>query len=280
MKKVNDLNHFSTLVKSIKQDGKQVHTNCYLMPDTITRYIQRNRIFWEANANGVVFLCEEMDFYYLYFYISEPLQFDTPVQFEPLDKPIVIDLAGTEAQWLHSLVKVEEFWITHGFKHYKNYKRLSLDLPLGDRRSIYQLDLDTTLYKLAYAQPSDIQDLYDLWRNTLDIYSTPLPDDDEMHELVNNMHILCVFTKENKLAGATVQKINGKTCFIWHMAVSEEHRRRGLAMALLVYSILENSHVQRYYVWVYERNTSVINLDLAVGFRFDGKVTHQLILKQ
>lgn len=280
MEKVVDLKQFSALVSTVKRTGRKVITNCYLLPNEINKYIQQEHIYWDNLSSGIFFLCEEVDFYYLYFYFSEPPSRKTPILKLKTKKPIVVDLVYLESRKDEALSQIEEYFIAHKFRRYKLYKRYLLELPTGERDSTYQYKIDNKSFTFGYPKPSHFNEIQSLWRRMLDVYSIALPDEDEMMALVDKERLLCIFDGNGKLVGVIKQLIDGNAGSLWHLAVYEEYRHQGLARALMLYSIFEHKNVNRFLTWVEESNTPAIKLVYSIGFKIEGKVTRQLLFEE
>jgi len=276
---VNDINHYSALIKESIIKDKQNISNCFLMPDGINRYTQNSRMFWERVQNGIIFICEEKDFYYLYFYLNNQEITLYDKWREKFNKPVIIDLVHWESKKPQTLIGVENQLIINGFCQYKKYKRMLLDIHINKNSSTDQIFQKISFYQIGYAQSSDHSKIQSVWRNTLDIYSTPMPSDNELVELIEKKQIICGFEKNNKLVAALQIGLNRNTCYINRIAVDKGHRRHGLAQALLNYCFSFHHEVNKYFLWVEELNSPAIRLYLKNGFSFDGKKTNQLIMK-
>jgi GNAT superfamily N-acetyltransferase len=279
MQAVNDLCHYSTLVKESKSHGKSVVTNCYLLPAEINKYIQQHRMFWKQFNQGIIFLCEELDFYYLYFYLTQETHEQAPLQFERENKPVVIDLVYLESNKPLSLSEVENQWLASGFSTYKLYRRMVLDLSSEQPASIKKNILNSDLYELSHATPGDYNDVLTLWRSSLDVFSTALPDKDELIGTLDNKQVYAVYGKNKKIVAALQFKRNGKIGFVDHVVVDDKHRNQGLANVLLQAALSENKDISKCCLWVDENNHPARKFYLKNGFYFDGRISCQLLLK-
>jgi len=276
---VNDVNHFSYLVNASGQQGKRTISNCYLLPNDILHYTQQRKMFWSKLLNGIIFYCEENDFFYLYFYLLKEQNQNSTIIMEKLGKPLVIDLVFSNTKVAQSQRYIEEFWLASGFQLYKTYKRYVLHNLSGERKINFHPHIDERYYRFGYPQKTHVAEILKLWRTALDVYSIALPDEIEMLDLMEKKMLLCIFDINLKLVGVIKVQIDGKTGSLWHLAVDEEHRHYGLAKALMLSSINELKDVDRILTWVEENNFPAINLILTIGFELEGKVTRKLLDK-
>jgi GNAT superfamily N-acetyltransferase len=277
MQRVNDIKHFSVLVRESKPNGKVVATNCYLLPDEINKYIQQNHIFWEKVSDGIVFLCEEREFFYLFFYFYKQQNEQDDLKFEKPNKPVVINLPYFESSNPESLSGIEKQWIRSGFCDYKIYRHMMLraENQLINEENIL---FDSSKYKITFAKAEQYVEIENLWKQTLDPFSTALPNGNELLNLLEKKQIICVYDREEKVVAVLQPQLNGKVCMIKHLVVDENHRNNGLATALLLTFISNRKDINKYSLWVDEKNDPAKMLYLKVGFNFDGKIIRQLLL--
>lgn len=278
MEKVADLAHFSALVKDARRPGRKLLSNCYLLPDAIERYTRKGRMTWQSNANGVVFLCEQSDFFHLFYYLNEPLNPEEVFSFAEVQKPVVLDFVVLSGELSESQRLLEGYWSKAGFKFYKQYSRYYLDFPAGERSERYKIRIDPNRYKLGRVTLEEIPAVEALWHAHLDPYSMALPAGEDMEEQVRNGQVLCVRTKDGQIAAVTRPEIHGRTGTNWNLVVDPQHRGQGLASALKYVVYIEHPEVSRMYAWMDDGNTPMIAIDVAIGYQADGKVDRQFIL--
>ncbi|MCE5209114.1 MAG: GNAT family N-acetyltransferase [Chloroflexi bacterium] len=275
MERVNDLKHFSALVKETKAASGNLISNCYLLPAHIQRYTHQKKMFYASMETGICFLCDEGDFYNLYFYLAEQAE----VGFGKPDKPVIINLIHRDSSKPGVLCAIEDKWVGGGFTRYKSYKRMSLTAGFVDSEPFNPQIPDSMDYTKAFARCSHLDEITALWRSTLDIYSDALPSGDEMINYLEKKQILCVLDKGQHIAAALQFQPENKVCIIRHVAVDEKHRRRGLAKILMNFCFSECININRYILWVETNNLPAIKLYLYFGFQFDGVVSSQLLQK-
>lgn len=274
MQQVNDLNHFSALIKEAKISSEKLITNCFLLPAQIHPLTQQKKIFAEHMNNGICFLCDVGDFYNLYFYLPDGIE----IRYKQKDKPVVINFVYRNSSQTDALRGVKEKWIVGGFSRYKSYRRMSLDAGSGETISRENQLIQNCAYTVTFAQNQHLDELLTLWRNTLDIYSNAMPSKEEMERLLDTQQVLCIQDHNRHVIAALQMQAENKICSIQHVAVDEKHRRRGLAKILLNYGFAESRNINRYILWVEDKNIPAIHLYLEFGFKYDGMSSNQLLL--
>jgi len=278
MESVIDIKHFSDLVKVPKSGGGKLISNCYLLPKDIEKYIHQGHMFWERFMNGMLFFCEETDFYYLYFYLIEKQNQFSCNKLDKCNKPVIIDFVYLESNIPESFFELKKLWKENGFNFYKTYRRMSMDISLDKNISDRKIALDNN-YELTFAQLSQLEEIQELWRFNLDIFSTALPRERELMDLLVYKQIPVILDEERKIIAALQFQRSGKICTIKHVVVDKMFRQRGFAKVLLQFCLANNQDINKYVLWVDENNIPATTFYQKNGFSFDGKITYQLILR-
>lgn len=278
MEIVLDIDNYGDLIKKGVGDRHYI-TNCYLLPDGIHRYTRNRQMYWEKLQNGVIFLCEERDFFYLYFYLNYPKISLSQTWRKKFNKPIIIDLVYQRLHAPQDLMEMEDQLVQCGFQRYKRYQRMVLDLTKKEKDPIKTAPAQANRYEVRLPSQSDCDAILSIWKNNLDIYSTPMPIHENLYELINNHQVICAYEKSGKLVAALHIGVHGTLGSIERIAVMEDHRRYGLAQELVDYGFLLKSKIKRYFLWVDESNLPAIRFYLKNGFALDGKRNSQLIMK-
>jgi len=278
MQIVLDIDHFGDLVKRGAGDRNHI-TNCYLVPAGIHRYTQNRKMYWEQLQNGIIFLCEERDIYYLYYYLNDTKIALPQTVGKDFIKPVIIDLVYQEPGAPQNLMEIEDQLILCGFQRYKRYQRMALDLTNKEKFSVKTVPEKRNPYDVRLPQHSDCDAIQLIWRNNLDIYSTPMPGREDLCELINAKQVICGYEKSGKLVAALHIGVRGNVGSIERIAVEEGYRRYGLAQELVKHAFSLKSKLKRYFLWVDENNVPAIQFYLKNGFFFDGKRNNQLIMQ-
>ena len=278
MEIVLDVDHYGGLIKQFTGNRNNI-TNCYLVPAGIHRYTHNRQMYWEKLQNGIIFLCEESDFYYLYYYLNDTKIVLPQTWGKNFNKPVIIDLVYQEPGAPQNLLEIEDQLILCGFQRYKRYQRMALDLTKKEKLFVKTAPEKGNRYVVRLPQQSDCDAIQLIWRDNLDIYSTPMPGREDLCELINAEQVICGYEKSGKLIAALHIGVRGNVGSIERIAVMEGYRRYGLAQELVNHAFSLNSQLKRYFLWVDENNLPAIRFYLKNGFAFDGKRNTQLIMK-
>ena len=277
MNLVNDLAHFNSLVKDVKQQNQRVETNCYLLPDVIQRYTQQKRLYWQVfQPAGLIFFSDERDFFRMYYFIGEP---DERQPVEPFPRQARIIMLDLVYRVIDATSRSQAYWVKQGFSLHQIHRRMELTQPFNLPQQIFPFADEYSLVQLTNRYLDQIQLL---WKDNLGVLSAALPDRTEILEMVENKQLFGMFHKEdNRLAGALRCRPAGKVYTLEHIAVDALHRKRGLARALIQYCLGQDvDDTSRFRLWVAEDNSAAVKLYQSLGFQFDGRVSLQLFLEK
>ena len=281
MEPVTDLNHFSDLIRGVKTGEQKLVSNCYLLPSEIIEVTQARKLLWEINDCGIFFLCEKLDFFYLYFFLIENRLPQLTTNFKNLNKPVIIDFVYSNSNKAQAFFYLEEKWKESGFSFYKRYRQMSREISSNETSSLLEDEriIGDEKFIITYGQPSYASQIQNLWRQSLDILSMSLPGENDLLIFLENKQIFCVLNKRNQVVAAFQLQQFGKVGMIKHVAVHERYRRLGLAKAMLQTSFSINKNIKKYTLWVDENNISAVTFYLNFGFCFTDKESSQLFLK-
>ncbi len=273
LKPVSDLAHFNRLVQGRKS---WEYMNCYLLPEVIQGYIDKNRIRFLDDQDGVLLFCEERDFYYLYFFVEDPKGIDIRFSEINLGKPIVMDLPYLGGMIPEKITAIKEFWISRGFLKHDEYRHMKRKMIDWGKDEIAFPDLPDN-YSWGSAQPAIFPEIDRLLRVSLDLYSSPLPGQSEMAEMSASRQLWGLLDHEGHLVGALCTKVSGKLNTIRQLAIVPEYRGKGLADVMVKQNLAGSRGCDYFDLWVRKSNQPAIKLYEKNGYRFDGKQIVQLL---
>ena len=117
---------------------------------------------------------------------------------------------------------------------------------------------------------SDYQSVYNLWKNTSGMGLRSLDDSEEgiKRFLLRNPNTNFVAVIDKKIAGVIMAGNDGRRGYIYHLAVQNEYRRRGIASALVKECLmaLRIEEINKVALVVFSDNTSGNNFWQKLGF--------------
>ena len=117
---------------------------------------------------------------------------------------------------------------------------------------------------------SEYQSVYNLWKNTSGMGLRSLDDSEEgiKRFLLRNPNTNFVAVIDKKIAGVIMAGNDGRRGYIYHLAVQNEYRRRGIASALVKECLmaLRIEEINKVALVVFSDNTSGNNFWQKLGF--------------
>lgn len=278
MIEITSIVQFNNIVNTFKNNFAKTLTNCFLMPEEINFLISQKRLFVKIYSEWLIIICQRDDYSNFYYYTCESAPTSCVKEFLCTfqNNDIYMDIVSRSGKG--DLVTPEKL-VTNGCaEKYKTYQRMQLSL-----KSIDPDNYNTTLpegYKLSLDY-CDYYALMDLWKHTLDEKSTPLPQEEELLGLCKTQNLFTIVDKNNELAGVVILSASSKQATIQHLAVSNSHRRKGLAMYLANSAITKakKCNLNTIKLWVDCDNSSAIALYDRLNFKTDGMICEQLYMK-
>ena len=275
MKRVQNLEQYSTLVDECIETYNNIIYNCMLLPKEINEIIKKSKLYYEKINGGIVFFRDEKDFYKLYLFISE----DIDIKFDKKEKPQVIECIYTDKLESINFEQIKKKIKKAGFKFYTKNIRVKTFLEEYNEGCINDI-LDKDGLWWEYLTSEEYCKVYELW-SSLDKYNSIIPRKSELLESVDNKRILCIKNKSGICAVAQIKEESRKVASIWLVAVDERSRRKGIATNLyrvLLYTIKKSGYSFAMQ-WCDQSNEAIIQTVYKLGFQFDTLKSKSYILE-
>lgn len=124
--------------------------------------------------------------------------------------------------------------------------------------------------KMRLLKISDYQLVYNLWKNTSGMGLRSLDDSEEgiKRFLLRNPNTNFVAVVDEKIVGVIMAGNDGRRGYIYHLAVQNEYRQRGIASALVeeCLTALRTEEINKVALVVFSDNTSGNNFWQKLGF--------------
>ncbi|MBQ3137296.1 MAG: GNAT family N-acetyltransferase [Clostridia bacterium] len=278
MIKIKSPEEYNALVKAFRARKGKPLTNCFLMPDELAAVINEGKLFSEESEDWLLLLCDREDYYCFYYYTSENTDTADVKAFlkNIKDKEVFSDVVFRQGR---GDTLTPSRLISDGVaEKYKTYQRMQLNVK----------DIDFSAVKVNFPKGyimstdcCDCEKISALWKEALDEKSTPLPKEEELKKLSAEGHLFTVFDGAGDLAAVIVLSVSGRQALIQHLAVSQKHRRKGLAAALMNRCFLsaKEEELVALRLWVDRENLSAVALYDRFDFQKDGMLCEQLYMK-
>ena len=279
MTEIKDLLHFNETVAGFRRRNGKVVSNCFLMPDEITKLSSEGKLFTVEGSGWLLIISDSTDYSNLYYYTTEDSDTEEAKKLiaQAGDRDLFIDIVTKNSRGDKATpAKLIEAGIA---EPYKNYVRLQQFIK----------DMDFDKYDATLAEGyywAEDYDNYDeamkLWKLGLDEKSTPLPTKESFLKHKEDGSILFIVDKDNNLAAVYVISISGNQSLLQHLCVSPEHRRKRLGDSMIYKSFhySRDKGVKKFIFWAFEDNIPILNLMKRFGFVEDGTLCEQLIVKK
>ncbi len=237
MRKITDYSEVSPTVLRYFKRG--VLTNNFLTAEDYKSEIEEERLYFEEEAGNLAIFLKRDGFFILYYYIL-----NDDVKFLEIPEKLVCDIVGDLPDNLS----------TSGFL--KVLERVQLE-----RES------DEGIPKASHdkAGAEYAEEVYSVLKNSLNIYTGYITTISKIQKECENGLIYAVI-ENGQVLGVLRSGVKGKTAEIRHLAVLENHRKKGIARRLLNEFLKENAD-KKCIVWTGRENTAALSLYEASGFR-------------
>ena len=269
---------FNEIVKNFRVKHGKSLSNCFLMPTEIDSLASKNSLHAAEYPGWLLIICDREDYSNLYYYTDGVSDTECVREFLNSlgDREIYLDTVTRSGRGDND---TPSRLISDGLAvKYKSYQRMQLPVK----------DVDFGTLEISIADGYRLCDNYfnpdkfnELWKSALDEKSTPLPTFEELRTLCDDGCLFSVLDREDNLAGVAMLTLSSKQALIQHVAVSEKHRRKGLAFSLLKRCFLaaDEKQLTMLRLWVDRENMSAIALYDRTGFVTDGMICDQLYMK-
>lgn len=273
---IASLEQFSTAVSDFRKAHGKTLTNCFLMPGEIAALASEGRIRLASDDGWLFIVVNNTDYSSLYYYTEKDTSFDGAERLAGLlkNEEVFVDITHRGKTGDR---ETPQRLIEHGLaEKYKSYVRMQLPMANACIEEA-ALHKDYT----AVTDGFDAKQITELWKAALDEKSTPLPHENELIALAKKGELLCAVDSHGDVCAVVMLSVSGKQAMIEHLAVSPDHRRKGLAAAILSKSLLhaKEMNIGTVRLWVDAENAPAISLYNRFGFERDGMICEQLYMK-
>lgn len=214
-------------------------TSNYIDTGYLYQRADTGNVFLVENEKGTVLLSDEGNYYGLYYFLQEEVAFSVP----QCDKPVICELFFRKTEQNFSFLEES------GFERYASFQRMA-------RKSLQ--DQCGEMVRVS-------RESFDIIRREFDCYADSIPKDqvdffDEHYEIT---------MQENQ--GILVYDIKNRVSTLKYIYVPMNNRNKGNAGKMIEqYFMKTGALVNRYVLWVNEKNENAIRLYEKYGYQSDG----------
>ena len=274
MLRVEDRAQFKRLLYDNLRRFPRWETNCIFEPGEVDRLLRRKSLYAGTCCAGLYLLDDEGDYYRVHYFFSV----DEPVDFAPMDKPVLVEFLVTRGKRSAAIAEMEKKWLAAGFR--EHVKDLKMYLSLKDYRlrpTVVENERGRFAARLARAE--DAAQILPIWEGALDRLNSAVPSMEELLYEIGEGNIF-VMDREGEICAANKMVIRGGMVSTWLGAVKPKYRRMGLSTAMkqLIYKTAMDRGIAMCYTWV-DVNNEASRLALeSLGFVCRGEWTEGFLL--
>ena len=124
LQRVEDKRQLKQLMYENLRRFPRWETNCIFEPGEVDRLLRRKSLYAGACPAGLYLLDDEGDYYRVHFFFSV----DAPVDFSPMDKPVLVEFLVTRGKRSAAIAEMEQKWLAAGFREHVKDLKLYLSL--------------------------------------------------------------------------------------------------------------------------------------------------------
>lgn len=282
MQKLESLSRYQELVSEIKTKRGKIFSNIYLLPETIQKYINENRIYYSINEDGLILYLDEKKYYKVYLYVIND-KFDIKKE---NDKYLYIRNVFAGEKRNDRLLAVSGNLEKLGFEKVETTIQIRGNtFEIGERyasieKFIYKMEREG--YKCLFAKPCQYSEIEKF------IFSSGMPRDYHCNyktiEEKQNMEegsYLYIVDKNNQLCATSIAEINEGVYQGSGIAVREELKLRGISTMLSYYrnKWLRDKGINTIIGWILLENEESLKYHQSMGYHFTNKFADGWLLK-
>lgn len=274
LQRVEDKKQLKRLLYENLRRFPRWETNCIFEPGEVDRLLRRKSLYAEVCRSGLYLLDDEGDYYRVHYFFNA----DAPVEFAPMDKPVLVEFLVTRGRRSAAIAEMEQKWLKAGFREHVKDLKLYLSLK-GYRLRPTVVENAAGRFVARIARPEDAEQILPIWDAALDHLNSAIPSLEELLYEIGEGNIF-VMDKDGEVCAANKMVVRGGMVSTWLGAVKTEYRRMGLSTAMkqLIYKTAMERGITMCYTWVDVDNTaSRIALE-KIGFVSRGEWTEGFLL--
>ena len=285
MEKLQSLEQYKELLSQYKQVCRRGYTNNYLSMDMVKRYIDIQRIYYEAEEKALSFITDEEKYYRLYVQLSP----ETDFQLKRKDKPIMLRMVYKAGKKSEVVEKLEKSLLGQGFELYdKSVQIVAQPMEMQQEvRAKYERAkafLERAGISLGYAREEHIEAIMALRdkETVLKDYHFEYETENEILENVKRGYYRCAFNAEGAVCAAQQFSVENSTLQGNWLAVQDEYKVRygiGTAMAYQSFLYAIEHDISNYYGWVVCDNEKSLKYHQSIGYELTDKYADEWLLK-
>ncbi len=284
MERLQNLEEYKELLLRYKKICRHGYCNNYLAVDSVKRYIQLQRIFYETEDCYLLFYTDEGNYYHLHIHLA----MGEHLAIEKKDKPIMVRTIFKEDVKTEALIEVERDFVNLGFELYD--KSLQIVAQPLEAKDLLKPKCDKALsflkrygIKLIYASEEHLVDILKLREEEplLKEYHFAYETPDELQDNIRKGYYRCAVNEQGEILAAQQFSVENGTLQGDWLAVKEEYKVKygiGSAMAYHSFMYAIEHEIPNYYGWVVRDNEKSLKYHESIGYKLTDKYADEWLL--
>lgn len=280
MELITDYQIYKELLHRYKDHIATLNTNSIIMPETIRSYISKNKLYFEAHPDGILFFIDERKYFNLYYFWNQKAEFPEI----SCRLPIIVEELNQNGRRDSYIDEIRKKLRLIGFNRIR--RNVQVEMRPGDIQRNIEMTRNILLDKLEQknlalrycTDGTAMKQVTSLWEDFLDVADVP---DDHF----SNMDGATILNVENPM-GRVVSTIfwsgNSRTNECRHVVTHPDFYKMGLASVLIqtwICTVRQNG-VERLTTWINDQNYKSLALFQNNGFHPNGRISVQFILEK
>ena len=276
MNRVENLAHYESLLNSMRSDRTGFASNCYLLPDEISRLCREGQLYYRTCDSGLL----------LFHSRSRDTRLMAVVDIKkPLDKWVFADLKGPLScdfpsrrglypQYTEGLMAMLE---QVGFVRTATSVRLSFRPSLAQKNEIRAFSPQDGL-TVSPAISDRANEIMSLWEETFDCVSHNVPTLSELTPLITEGRVLCALTEDDRIAGSALTEFSASVGWVWHVAAAMREQGVGRALMTCYHQLGLEQGVSAFQLWASSSDPGAEAFHCKLGYTPDNRMSVHFLL--
>lgn len=275
MDRVESYEQCVDMIKKFKRNCEKTVTNFFFLPNELKEIIDHGIVYFQISEKALIFFMDEKEYLCMYYFLEEGIG----SVITSAGKPLLLDFVARENGYEKAEEREKERWRSSGFEFYKGYVRMQCDLSVHES-STWGDVIQCAGCELFCAGFEDAEEIAGLWQGSLDHFSVPIPNAEEVCQMIRSQHVYCL-KKAGEIVGAVYMDVTADRCVLKHLAVKSVFRGHGLGMVIMGYALrnMSEENVNSCCLWVATDNTAAYKSYKKYGFQEEGLKSGRLICR-
>lgn len=282
MEKLVSYEEYKSLVSDFRTNCRKAFSNNYFMPNSIKRYIELERAYYERTDRGLFFYFDEETYYRVCIYVDASI----PFSLEKKDKKLYFRVTYKEGREEKELPKIREYLGEIGFSQVSKTVQVKGDVEKLVERcggiERYRDAMERKGFSIVRATPDQYKEIEEfiLSSQIIKDYHMEYMTESEKAALPNGAYIYITDGNGN-ICGASICRVDGEISHGVGVAVKDQYKLLGFAPILADYRFkwLKGLGVKYAVGWIVTTNSTSIRYHKSLQYEFTDKYAEEWVME-